>query len=200
MVKSGREEEFINITMQLVAEKGLGGFSMKQVTRSMGVSEALIYKYFQTKENLLYACFESFHKSIASLFGNFAIPALGSPQEMYAAVRLLWMAYFDFLVNGDYKTIYYFAYRDSPYINEVTRHNDEAGQTYFSGFAQIMHAINSRMHFTEKVSADNLWTYILDTTGIFAKRIIRGELPKTPQSYEEIWRLMSGGIMSVLMP
>lgn len=84
---------------------------MKQVNSKMGVSEALIYKYFETKENLLYACFESFHMRVAALFRNFTLPPITSPQDMYAAIRALWFTYFEFLVNGDYRTIYSFDYR-----------------------------------------------------------------------------------------
>lgn len=200
MVKVGRKEEFIDTTMQIVAQNGLGGFAMKQVTSKMGVSEALIYKYFETKENLLYACFESFHMRVAALFRNFTLPPITSPQDMYAAIRSLWFTYFEFLVNGDYRTIYYFDYRDSPYIREVMKHDDEAAATYFKYFAAIVHNINTRARFTERSSGAHLWMYVLDTSGIFAKRIIRGELPRTEESYEEIWRLISQGILGVVMP
>ncbi len=184
--------------MKLVAEKGLGGFSMKQVTRRMGVSEALVYKYFETKERLLYACFESVHMRIAALFRNFDLPVLGSMREFYDVVRRLWFTYFDFLVKGDYQTVYYFDYRDSPYIRDVERHDDEARVTYFKDFALIMHALNERVRFTEKVGGAHLWTYVLDTSGIFAKRVIRGELPATEESYEAIWKLIFGGIGAIL--
>ncbi len=198
MVNAGRREEFINTTMQLIAQNGLGGFAMKQVTSKMGVSEALIYKYFETKEKLLYACFESFHMRVAALFKNFDLPEISSPRDMYMAIRSLWFTYFEFLVNGDYRTIYYFDYRDSPYIREVMSHDGEAASTYFRYFADIIHSINERVRFTERSSEDHLWTYVLDTSGIFAKRIIRGELPRTRESYEEIWKLISGGIMGVV--
>ena len=166
----------------------------------MGVSEALIYKYFETKEKLLYSCFESFHMRVAALFKNFRLPPINSPQDMYSAIRSLWFTYFEFLVNGDFRTIYYFDYRDSPYIREVMSHDSEVAATYFKYFAQIVHSINVRARFTERSSEDHLWTYVLDTSGIFAKRIIRGELPRTAESYEEIWRLISGGIMGVVSP
>ena len=41
---------------------------------------------------------------------------------------------------------------------------------------------------------DYLWIYIIDVTGVFAKRVIRGELPDTEESYENIWRLISKGV------
>lgn len=179
--------------MQLVSEKSFGGFSVKLLTRKMGVSEALLYKYFESKEELLYACFESVHESIAALFHGYDLPQLNSNEEIFAAIRGLWMKYFAFLVKSGYKTVYYFAYRDSPYINTVLKHDDEAAATYFRDFGMLMHLINEKLHFSDKFTSAHLWTYVLDTTGIFAKRVIRGELPSTPESFEAIFTLVSRG-------
>ena len=191
-----RREEFLDITMQLIAEEGFGGFSMQQVTRKMGVSEALIYKYFGSKENLLFACFEQMHISIASLFKGFQLPKLETLADFYNVAHSLWNMYFDFLVSCGHKTVYYFDYRDSPYIKTIMLNDDKARNTYFRDFGEIMHNLNSRYHFVEKIESAPLWTCILDTTGLFAKRVIRGELPRTQEGYEQIWRLISGGFLS----
>ena len=61
-----------------------------------------------------------------------------------------------------------------------------------------MHKINFLSHFAERPSEAHLWTYVLDTTGIFAKRVIRGELPADRASYEETWKLIAGGLLSVV--
>lgn len=197
--KLSRREEFIDVTMQLIAEEGFGGFSMKQVTHKMGVSEALLYKYFESKDVLLYACFESMHRRVAALFSNYELPPLDDLGAVFCAVKGLWMKYFDFLVKSGYRTIYYFAYRDSPYINTVLKHDDEAAATYFKSFGMLMHAVNQKLHFTEKFTSAHLWTYVLDTTGIFAKRVIRGELPSTPESFEAIFTLVSRGYSSLFV-
>ncbi len=197
--KANRREEFIDITMQLIAEKGFGGFSMKQVTRKMGVSEALLYKYFESKDVLLYACFESMHRRIAALFRNYVLPPLDDMTAVYCAIKGLWMTYFDLLVKSGYRTIYYFAYRDSPYINTVLKHDDEAAATYFKDFGSLMHTVNEKLHFTDKFTSAHLWTYVLDTTGIFAKRVIRGELPASEESFETIFAFVSRGF-SCLFP
>ena len=105
--------------MRVVAENGLPAFSMKKVTNLAGVSEALIYKHFETKEKLLYLCFETVHRQIAALFDKMEIPPLQAPQEIYEAVRAMWMTYFSFLVQNSYRTIYYFEYRDSRYIRQM---------------------------------------------------------------------------------
>lgn len=184
--------------MQVVAETGLTAFSMKKVTNRVGVGETLIYKYFETKEKLLYLCFETVHKQIAALFNRLKIPSIQTPQEVYAAVRAMWMSYFSFLLENSYRTIFYFEYRDSPYIHDIMAGDEEAKLTYFQGFVKIFEAFDARFQIYSKTSPDHLWTYILDTSGLFAKRVIRGELPDTEESLENIWQLISGGIFGML--
>lgn len=81
------------------------------------------------------------------------------------------MKYFSFLVKNKDRTIYYFEYRDSLYISEIMKHDAEAGNTYFKNFVNIFYALDGVLHIYDKINPDYLWTYILDTSGIFAKRI-----------------------------
>ncbi len=198
MEKLKRREEFIDVTMRIVAESGLDNFSVKKVTGKIGVSEALLYKYFPTKETLLYSCFESVHKRIAALYNGMQIPADIGADGIYDFCRDLWMTYFTFLVDNGYRTIYYFDYRDSPHIRNVAEHDDEAKLTYFKDFASLVHMLGSRFHLKQGTDSPFLWTYILDTSGIFAKRVIRGELPRGFDSYGQIWQLLSGGILGLM--
>lgn len=198
MERLSRKEEFINATMLVVAESGLDNFSMRKVTGRIGVSEALIYKYYATKENLLYSCFESMHKSIARLFNGMKMPNAVSAADLYGFIRDLWLKYFTFLVRSGYKTIFYFDYRDSGHIRQISAHDEEVRNTYFKDFSELIHSFNEYFHFTQRSETSVLWTYILDTSGIFAKRIIRGEIADSPEHYEQIWRLLSGGILGLL--
>ncbi len=193
------KKAMMQATMEIVAEGGLNNFSMKKVTERVGVSEALVYKHFHTKENLLYSCFEAIHIEIGRLMGTLNILKVQFDQnELYQAVRLYWMIYFDHLVKNGSATLFYFAYRDSSYIKDIQAHNDEAKQGYFNEFVSFFNLIDAKRHIYEKIPSDHLWTYILDTTGIFAKRVIRGELADTPESREAILKLIFGGIMGVL--
>lgn len=175
-------------------EQGFYGFSMKQVTQRIGVSEALLYRYFPTKEDLFFCCFESVHKSIAALFVQADIVDFDKIEDTFEIFRLLWLRYFDFLVKARYRTIFYFDYRDSGYMKRILQNDAKARDTYFASFISLIHAVESKYHVFQKINSDYLWTYILDTTGIFAKRVIRGELPASPESFDMIYKLLFGGI------
>ncbi len=193
-----KKELLLDKTMQIVAENGLLSFSMKQVTKAVGTSEGLIYRHFETKENLLFQCFQSIDREIAALFTDEKIPPLTSGEEVYRYIKELWMRYFKFLIQNNYKTLYYFEYRDSPYIAAVSEYGELAANTYFKGFVDVFEVLSNKYHVLEKTNADYLWTYILDVTGIFAKRVVRKELPGDPQGCENAWNLIFQGIFGLL--
>lgn len=199
MKSAERKRELTDATMQIVAEQGLHGFSMRQVTRKVGVSEALLYRYFPTKEELLYSCFESMHKGIAAVFAHAKVPDFENLTDTFETIRNLWTDYFVFLVKSGYRTIFYFDYRDSSYMKHILEKDEEARNTYFSGFVQLFYAFENKYHILKNVESNYLWTYILDTTGIFAKRVIRGELPASDENYDVIFKLIFGGIYGLFV-
>ena len=78
MNRRNKKEQLIEATMQVVAENGLPSFSMRKVTMKVGVSEALIYRHFLSKENLFEICFERIVsilgealESVEILYGNY---------------------------------------------------------------------------------------------------------------------------------
>ncbi len=198
--RKNKKAELMDATMEIVAEIGFAAFSMKKVTNRIGVAEGLIYKHFYTKDNLFYCCFELVHKQIAALFNNISFPCAEelNSETITLYAKQLWMKYFSFLVENKHRTIYYFDYRDSPYISEIMKHDAEAGNTYFKNFLHIFYAFDGVLHIYDKINPDYLWTYILDTSGLFAKRIIRGELPDGAESYETIYKLIFNGISILL--
>lgn len=200
MVRKNKKEELMDATMEIVAEIGFAAFSMKRVTDRAGVAEGLIYKHFSTKENLFYCCFESVHMQIAALFDNMSLPEVNelNAETLMLYAKQLWMKYFAFLVQNKHRTIYYFDYRDSPYISEIMARDDKAAKTYFKNFVGIFYGLDKILHVYDKIHPDYLWTYILDTSGIFAKRIIRGELPDGTESYETICSLIFNGLLMLV--
>ncbi len=193
-----RKAELLDAAMRVVAENGLSAFSMKRVTNLIGVSEALIYKHYDTKDNLLYTCFETVNKQIARIFDNMCLPEYSTTADFYNIARNFWMGYFDFLVKNDYRTLFYFEYRNSPYISLVRESGESARGSYFKNFADMAIELIGWLNIDRKVDYECLWTYILDTTGLFAQRVIRGELPDNEITRESAWRLISTGFVGIV--
>jgi AcrR family transcriptional regulator len=52
MTAGGRREQILQGAMQLFAEKGFRGTTTREIARQLGISEALMFKYFPSKEAL----------------------------------------------------------------------------------------------------------------------------------------------------
>lgn len=201
MEKLTKKDMLMDATMRIVAQGGLTSFSMRQVTKAIGVSEALIYRHYETKENLLFQCFQDVNRQIADLFTDETLPTAASEKELFEYLHGLWMKYFTFLVRSDYKTLFYFEYRDSIYYQTVLtdgKCGTPHAQTYFKSVAGIFEAIDKERHIYDKVSPDIFWTYVLDVTGVFAKQIIRGKSAIDEQNFENIWQLIYSGLFGLL--
>ena len=52
-----KRQKLIDSTIQLVAERGIGDISTKNIGLVSGINEAYIYRYFESKEDLLVKAF-----------------------------------------------------------------------------------------------------------------------------------------------
>lgn len=196
MGKTDRKTEILQVTMQIISESGLDTFSMKKVTERMGVAESLLYKYYPTKEILLYSAFENVHEEIGSLFDGVEIPTVSNKEELLEYAYTLWKRYFLFLVDNDYKTLFYFAYRDSSYMCHIGRLDEELRLTYFRSFVSLVYAMENVLNV--KISSTILWTYLLDASGTFAKRVIRKDIQLNEDTLQQLWELFTYGLSGLI--
>ncbi len=198
MESSDRKAEILDAAMKMVCEHGLSSFTTKKVAQYMGISEPLIYKYFVSKDKLLYSCFEVVHRKVAALMERIICTPMTAGISEVEFIKQMWYSYFNLLVAEDYRTIFYFSYRDSEYINTVLKHDEEVVNSYFKEFADIVNMFDNKYDISKRIDSHFVWTYILDTTLIFAKRTIVGDLPKSGDSTDKIWALIFGGICGIL--
>ena len=54
--KEERREQILDAALRVFAEKGFAGASIRDIAKEVGVTEGLLYHYFESKEQLLNAC------------------------------------------------------------------------------------------------------------------------------------------------
>ncbi|MDD2959661.1 MAG: helix-turn-helix domain containing protein [Lachnospiraceae bacterium] len=193
MKQKDREACLMEAAMEIIAKNGMNSFAMKQVTTKAGVSEALIYKYFGTKEKLLKKCYDTVNQQIGSLFEDMQVTMLQSQPGVHGLAHEMWMRYIQFLVKNDFRTLFYFEYRTA-FEREVREDGDEAAKTYFKKFVFIFQQFDQMYHVFQRMNNQLFWTYILDGTGLFARRFICQNIPATAENFELAWKLIWGGI------
>ncbi len=57
---SERQEQIIEASIKLIAQKGIQGFTIKNLSKSIGISEPAIYRHFKSKTDILSAILEKF--------------------------------------------------------------------------------------------------------------------------------------------
>ena len=67
MKREEAERIIKDTTMKLIAKNGLASFSMRQITDECGINESLMYRYFETRENLLKKCYEELYYKIIAV-------------------------------------------------------------------------------------------------------------------------------------
>jgi len=55
-----RQQEIINISIRLIAEKGIQQLTIKNISKSLGISEPAIYRHFESKLDILLAILSYF--------------------------------------------------------------------------------------------------------------------------------------------
>jgi len=59
---TSRRVEIVHTALALIDESGLGKLTMKRIANRMGLSEAALYRYFPTKDDLLFAIHDYFRE------------------------------------------------------------------------------------------------------------------------------------------
>jgi AcrR family transcriptional regulator len=51
-----RREQILDAALRVFAQKGYAGATMRDIAREVGITEGLIYHYFESKEHLMHTC------------------------------------------------------------------------------------------------------------------------------------------------
>lgn len=192
------EALLIQATMDIVAEKGLDGFSMKQVTNRVGVSEALLYKYFDTKDNLLLQCFMSVNRQISALFKAVKVPKTDDLSELAEFLHALWKKYFCFMVENGNRSLFYYAYRESTYLQKVLMSTNKEVADDMAPFMSIATELIAKFKPNAKVPIDYLWVFLIEGTGGFVKQALSHQYSIKELDVDSIWLLMAGGLRGLV--
>lgn len=190
-----QKDEIISAAMKGVRLYGLEGLRMRHIGELAGTSVGNIYQYFNGKEQLLQECFERIDRQIAHLFDsaqlNPAALAVNPEQEIYR----LWSVYFRWLVAHPDETIFYHRFRDSSTFPAFDKQRDVS---YFASFIGVVHLFEQMYHFHDKVNDNILWLFILTGTVMYAKYVVEGVLPDTPETERSIFNLEMFGLQSLV--
>jgi AcrR family transcriptional regulator len=189
MTKEERQKRTMEAVKKIVAEKGLDGFSIRQVAELTGINETMIYRDFYTKDQLLDVCYKEVQNEIADICGTIGPLTLNTREQAITAIKDMWTTCFQYLLEHRDNTLFMRNYRESSYRQKLLEASDNRKPKYFfdarDKFAMVLSS-DIDMHCT--------WIYVIDFSIEFAMRILTGELPQDENSVSRIWQIMFNGL------
>ena len=170
-------------TMKAVRQYGLEGVRIQNVSKLAGISPGALYRYFDSKDQLLIECFTYVDKQVAMIFEHLKFNPLILLSDPIGAVKSLWLPYFRFW--------------DSTFFPKYDKSRDV---TYFKTFVEMVHAFQKIFPGLKEINQDLLWLHILTSTVMYAKYVVEGVFPNNQQTEETVFSLLSTGLRGYLKP
>ena len=181
--------------MKAVRQYGLEGVRVQNVSSLAGISPGALYRYFDSKEQLITECFTYVDRQTAMIFEQLTFQPQMLRTDPIGAVRQLWQPYFRFWVARPDETVFYYRFRDSASFPEYDRNRDVS---HFEPFVEMVRQFRSMFPALVWINQDMLWLHVLTLTVLYAKYVVEGMLPDDQETEDTIFRLLTTGLSSYL--
>lgn len=187
----------LSATMKAVRQYGLEGARIQNISELAGLSPGALYRYFNSKEQLMAECFTHVDRQAAAIFENLKFDPMTMLTNPIDAVKDLWLPYFRFWVDHPDETIFYHRFRDSAVFPEYERTRDAS---HFLSFGVMVSAFLNTFPELSRVNQDLLWLHVLTSTVMYAKYVVEGLIPDNLETEETVFQFLTVGLSGFLMP
>ena len=151
----------MSAAMKAVRQYGLEGMRIQNVSDLAGISPGALYRYFESKDQLIIECFTYVDRQAAAIFDQLSFNPLTMLVDPIGAVKKLWLPYFRFWVAHPDETVFYHRFRDSAFFPKYDRSRDVG---YFSVFIGMVRSFKEVFPGLDRMNQDLLWLHILTST------------------------------------
>lgn len=187
----------MSAAMKVVRQYGLEGMRIQNVSDLAGISPGALYRYFESKDQLIIECFTYVDRQAAAIFDQLSFNPLTMLVDPIGAVKKLWLPYFRFWVAHPDETVFYHRIRDSAFFPEYDRTRDIS---YFGSFVCMVQAFQQVFPGIRQINQDLLWLHVLTTTVLYAKYVAEGVLRADQETEETVFQLLATGLSGYLRP
>lgn len=182
-------------TIKAVRRYGLEGTRIQTVSDLAGVSPGALYRYFESKDQLIIACFTYVDRQAAAIFEQLPFHPLVMLTDPMKSVKNLWLPYFRFWTSHPDETVFYHRFRDSAFFPNYDRERDV---TYFNTFIDMVRVFKKVFPRLNQINQDLLWLHVLTTTVMYAKYVVEGVLPNNQETEDTVFQLLTTGLSGYL--
>lgn len=197
MTLDDTKTRIISAAMKAVREYGLEGVRIQNVSDLAGISSGALYRYFDSKDQLIVECFTYVDQQAAEIFEDIKFNPITLLTDPVRAVKKLWLPYFRFWVAHPDETVFYHRFRDSTFF---PKYHETRDTSYFSTFVGMVDTFKTMFPSLKRMNQDLLWLHILTCTVLYAKYVVEGVLPDTQETEDTVFQLLCTGLSGYLKP
>lgn len=171
----------------LVATEGIERLSTRRLSAGCGLSDPYIYQCYSDIPDLLSEAFLRVDREVADLMRTVIVAQLqnaSQPMKLGEICRVLWDAYWKYLMNDPDRTVFYWRYYQSGYYNKEILAVRRENFRIFSEFIENMGRAVGILNDKDLVAVE---TIIIDDTVSAAVRIHLGYIQKDAISADDIF-------------
>lgn len=183
--------------MRAVRQYGLEGARIQNISDLAGLSPGALYRYFNSKDELMQACFTYVDRQAAAIFEGLEFDSGALLTDPLQAIRSLWQPYFRFWIARPDETIFYHRFRDSASFPSCDELRDTG---YFNAFADMVRIFLTAFPALREINLDLLWLHILTSTVMYAKYVVEGKIPNNRETEDTVFRFLTTGLSGYLLP
>lgn len=187
--------KIISAAIRAVRQYGLEGVRIQKISELAGLSPGALYRYFDSKEQLMMECFIYVDRQAAAVFEHLKFDPQTMLTDPIGAVKSLWVPYFRFWLARPDETIFYHRFRDSASFPAYDKSRDSG---YFEVFADMVRAFFKIFPNLREVNQDLLWLHVLTSTVMYAKYVVEGVLPDNQETEDAIFQFLAVGLSGYL--
>ena len=188
---SETSRKIIQGVTELGAEFGMYGMTSKVIAKKCGCSEGVIFKHFNTLEELKKEVYYDIDSEIYQSIKNVDF----DEKDIKSSVWKIWNKYFEFLLSNPVKTKYYKNFRSS---NLYVSHDHSEDNDHYYTIMSAINSISEKFGLYQKINYDVLWFFIIDNSLSFAMRISDGTIENTQKNKQTIFNIIFNQIINEL--
>ena len=185
----------IMAAMKAVRQYGLEGVRIQNISEFAEISPGAIYRYFESKDQLMVECFTYVDKQAAAIFEHLKVIPLTLIPDPMGAGNYLSQPYFRFWVTHPDETVFYHRFRDSAFFPAYDKNRDVS---YFEAFVNMVRAFREVFPSLKRINQDLLWLHVLTSTVLYAKYVVEGVLPDNQETEDTVFQLLTTGLSGYL--
>lgn len=163
---SDRQKQIIEVSLELIAERGIQGLTIKNLAKKIGFSESAIYRHYENKIQILVAILNYFKENTERLFAE----ELNSDEDAISKINHLFLNQFKVFTQSPSLVAVIFS--EELFRNEsmLVERVSEIMNNNFNVLIQIIKAGQEKGELRTDVEAEHLAVVVMGALRLFVKQ------------------------------